>query len=129
MNRVQTEIFMSSKLKNNNLCNSIGIRLKDEDLPINEFHKQIQTMIDENRITDREEANLRLLRAKQVKGRAARSYCERKKTKEVCLEADVRVLRKLRELYIREKKLLRQEIFFISRLLSDNNMTAIRETE
>ena len=112
---------MSSKNEINYLSYSIGTNWRKEDLPIDEFNGKLKNMQDTNTITPREEAKLRLLRAKQVKGRAARNYCERKKTKEVCLDADVRILQELRRLYIKEKKFLRQEIYFISRFQVSND--------
>ena len=112
------------------LSYSIGIKVRNEDLPIDEFNEKIKNMQDSNRITEREEAKLRLLRAKQVKGRAARSYCERKKSKMACLDADLRILREVRRLYIKEKELLSQEIFIICKLQSGDNITPqLRETE
>ena len=109
---------MSSINELNDLSYSIGINWREEDLPIGEFNEKLKNLEDMNAINKREEAKLRLLRAKQVKGRAARNYCERKKMKEVRLDADVRVLQELKRLYIKEKKCLRQEIYFIIRLQS-----------
>ena len=106
----------------NELTYSIGINWRDEDLPIDEFNAKIQSLQDRNTISEREEAKLRLIRAKQVKGRAARNYCQRKRTKDVCLDADVRILQELRRLYIEEKINLMQEIYFISRLQSAHNI-------
>ena len=111
------------------LSYSIGIQVRNNDLPIDEFNEKIKHMQDSNKISEREEAKLRLLRAKQVKGRAARNYCERKKSKLTCLDADLRILREVRRLYIREKELLSQEILFIWKLQSGDNTNSSRETE
>lgn len=109
------------------LSYSIGVTVRNEDLPIDEFNEKIKHMQDSNKITEREEAKLRLLRAKQVKGRAARNYCERKKSKMARLDADLRILREVRKLYIREKELLSQEITFICMLHSGDDINPSRE--
>ena len=98
------------------LTRTINKKSREHDLPIDDFNEKIRHMQEFENLSETKEASLRLLRAKQVKGRAARTYCERKKMVASCLEADIMVLKRMKQLYFRERKRLREEIMMFARL-------------